>query len=265
MTLLLPVFVVPMDLLAWNRATAMVAGLMTAAWAVASVLLLHVSYRGTIGPQDIADERGFWVSESGSAHPVTLQDYAALSLADDGWRLSRLADSLGIVGPGQLRIDLGPDLSAPPSPSDPFQTLPARRGIDPRIRLIVGRWNVGITGVAAGPHVHLVDRLGLADPIASRLALGARGRVGHEKVLPNQWILARWSDEPLQGPLGEEVAAARRVLSSPNLLKLERSISGGLSAAQFLRNLAAAPALTALRIPANPMEAAGELPEPTGR
>src|SRR5262249_32021980 len=110
-------------------------------------------------------------------------------------------------------------------------------------------------GYTVGPTVHIVDRLGLADPIASRLAIAERGRPGHEKLLPNQWIIARWSDAVPPDPLGAEVTAARHALSCGPLRDVVESTTAPMSSALFLRNALRAARLTNVRIPASVIDA----------
>ncbi len=51
--------------------------------------------------------------------------------------------------------------------------------------------NLGITGFVAGYKVHYFDWVGLSDPIGARFFIEKRGRPGHEKKLPIEWVIAR--------------------------------------------------------------------------
>ena len=51
--------------------------------------------------------------------------------------------------------------------------------------------NVGFTGFYAGPRVYVLDKLGLTDPVVSRMALTMRKRPGHEKNAPLGYLILR--------------------------------------------------------------------------
>ena len=70
--------------------------------------------------------------------------------------------------------------------------------------------NVGFTGFYSGKNIYLIDRLGLADPIVSRISLVSRGRPGHEKSAPFGYLILRkltFGDTPY--PLWNEIAATK--------------------------------------------------------
>jgi hypothetical protein len=70
--------------------------------------------------------------------------------------------------------------------------------------------NIGFTGFYSGKNIYLIDRLGLADPIVSRISLVARGRPGHEKSAPFGYLILRkltFGDTPF--PLWNEIAATK--------------------------------------------------------
>ena len=121
------------------------------------------------------------------------------------------------------------------------------------------RNNIGLLGYAAGPAVHVVDRLGLADPIASRLELDHRGRPGHEKKLPEAWVVARFSVDTPDDSSGAEVRAAREALGCGDLAALLAAVAEPLTAERLVRNLALAWRLTALRIPSDAARARATL------
>jgi hypothetical protein len=112
---------------------------------------------------------------------------------------------------------------------------------------------IGIAGYLSPSTVHVVDRHGLADPLAARLRLERRGRPGHEKRLPNAWIVARFAQP--QSPEDASVVAARRALACGALRSLEHAIRDPLSLGLFVDNIVAAPTLHRLRIPSDPFEA----------
>ncbi len=122
---------------------------------------------------------------------------------------------------------------------------------------MVARRNIGLPAYAAGLGVHVVDRLGLSDPIAARVRLTARTRPGHEKSLPDAWVIARFvSPDPSDAPA---VVAAREALACGDLKALEESVGDPLTAKRFLTNLRSSLRLHRLRIPADPLAARAEL------
>jgi arabinofuranosyltransferase len=231
---LLPVAAVVEDR---RRIRAVLAGVV-GTWAIACGLWLRVPYAGEIGPAGIADERGYYM-KAGPPR-VTLADYDDHVWVQRGRALRALAEERQRI----LMLDDG----AVPGPP-----------LDPRVRadVVAGNQNVGLAGYAAGPRVHLVDRLGLGDPLAARLALAGRGRPGHERLLGEEWLIARFAAPAAGDP--EPVRRGRAALGCGRLRDLLRAIESPLSADRFLRNLTAAWSLDRLSIPANPLEAAATL------
>ena len=87
-----------------------------------------------------------------------------------------------------------------------YRDLSAKAKLNIRLAYL----NVGFTGFYSGRTIYLIDRLGLADPIVSRIALKSRGRPGHEKSAPFGYIVYRkltFSDTPY--PLWNEIAATK--------------------------------------------------------
>jgi arabinofuranosyltransferase len=231
---LLPVAVVVEE----RRRVRAILALAVAGWAIVCGLWLRVPYVGEIGPDGIADERGYYLK--GGPPRVTLADYDDHAWVQRGRALRALAEERQRI----LMLDDG----AVPGPP-----------LDPRVRtdVVAGSQNVGLAGYAAGPRVHLVDRLGLGDPLAARLALTGRGRPGHERLLDEAWLIARFAAPSPADP--EPVRQARAVLGCGRLADLFRAIESPLSAGRFLRNLQAAWSLDRLLVPADPVEAATAL------
>lgn len=112
---------------------------------------------------------------------------------------------------------------------------------------------VGIGGYLLPSTVHLVDRLGLGDPVASRLVVGTRGRPGHEKQLSNAWIVARFAaPEDVEDA---SVIAARHALTCGRLADLQRATRAPLTPRLLLDNLWHASTYQKLRIPSDPFDA----------
>jgi arabinofuranosyltransferase len=222
-------------------------------WAIVCALWLRVPYRNAIDPRGLADERGVHAFHI-RPHPVLLSDYDIAHTFYDGRALRRLAlDHRGLV--------LGDGITAdrPPPPEVPL----ARNAGAP---IVAPRLNVGILGYAAGPRVHVVDRLGLGDAIGARMRVVQRSRPGHEKWLSDAWVVARFADPaaplPPDAPAASIVGAARAALACPPLAELVRAIEAPLTPAVFVHNVAVAWRLRNLEIAADPRQAAAELCEP---
>jgi arabinofuranosyltransferase len=190
--------------------------------------------------EGIADERDYYAELAGRRNPVTLADHGANAVVSEGLLLATaprcvLIDMDDFPGGGPIRRGTAYPMAA---------WLPSA------VRVVAGRWSLGITAFSAGPDAFIVDRHGLADPIAARLALSARGRPGHEKALRNAWIIARFA-APTAADDGE-VLAARRALAAPALSELRHAVEEPLTPGRLLANLLAAPRLTFLRIRTSP-------------
>jgi arabinofuranosyltransferase len=186
---------------------------------------LRVPYAGGLSPVTrIADERGFYVGFSGNAHPITADDYARSDFGKIGLELHRLAQAgrnvLVMADGTQYRLRPGSGVVA----------------VD---------GHIGVTGILAGDDVHIIDPLGLADPLAARMELLRRGRAGHEKNLPDEWILAEYGIDV--SDIG--VHDARSALSCAPLRNLSQATTAPLSLSELARNLSRSFPLTWLRVP----------------
>jgi arabinofuranosyltransferase len=126
--------------------------------------------------------------------------------------------------------------------------------------------------------VQVVDRLGLGDALAARLRVepgpGPDGkvvahprRIGHEKFVPVEWVVARYGDPNHQPPLPRDVAvrveAARRALRCGDLEKVLAATALPMSPHRFLANLRLALTLNGFRMPPDPVAAERALCGPT--
>lgn len=223
----------------WARLAPMVAVL---PWAVICALWL----RGEVTVQGVADERALNVGRSsGYLNPVVATDYRDWVWSRDGRSLRALADQ------GQGALILEQRLGDPGAWLAPAAEL--------RARVVSVQAAVGLLGVAAGPHVRVVDSLGLADPIAGRLVRARLSGPGHEKRLADEWVAARFAEfgSASRSPLinQNQFLSARRALECGELAELIAATSEPLTVERFMKNLRAAIGLSRLRIPADPVAA----------
>ncbi len=240
--LLLPVYTVrgrPRDLTA---VTVAVLG-----WALVCGLALRVPYDG-LGDHGIADERAYYIAEARVPHPVRAEDDR---------------HSIGVALARFYRESLSPARTLVYNVED---TAHEHRFF----RLPLAGWvpsplagacrEIGRCGFLSGPLVHIIDVHGLADVFAAHEQIVSRGRPGHEKTLPDVWLLARFTAEGVPLPPGGD--DARAALACGDLATLQRAITAPLTLGRFVHNMALAPRLTALRIPASPLEARGTFCKP---
>jgi arabinofuranosyltransferase len=254
--ILLPVSVIPVRGRAWYPAVAVVG------WAFVCGLWLRPPYSAALPtgaraatapvPYDrstgIDDERLFWVRTSGTAHPVTLDDYVSHDVfARDGARVARWA----ATGQRGLLLD----------PRDPERSLvPLRAGV--KSRIVVSSGALGLFAFAAGDQVDVVDEYGLASTLAAHQRLEARGRPGHEKALSTAWLLAEYADPraPIRAPVApQDVAAARQALTCTPLRTLVSDETRRLTVSSALDDLDVAWATSSFRFAPEPSAALREV------
>jgi arabinofuranosyltransferase len=203
---------------------------------------LRVAYWERISDDGLADERSVYTENSGRANPITLDDYLDMrqSWPRDGLAWQARAEQQARV----LIVDAA--------------EYPLLADVAPEAQVVVLGWNVGLAGFAAGIDVHVADRLGLADPIASRLRLERRTRPGHEKELPVVWAVARFSDATPPAD-AVSVAAAREAIECGELRAVLTAVTEPLSVERFLKNVRLSWTMRHLRVPADPQAARAEL------
>lgn len=238
LALLAPVAVVDGRLLVGEGRRLRVGGTAAAAvvalWAVVSATALRPPY--DITSSDFLDVRydareiavRHWVGKP----PTAIDDYAGSFLA--GPYLT-LAAQLPRTDGGLLVVD-DPDLGR-------VLVLAADAGP------VIASPTIGALGVVAGVDVRIIDRLALADPVASHLpATGVTP--GHLRQLPLAWVYARAGvavDAPSK--------AAMRAMTCGRLGRLMDDVTGPLTPSGFLGNVLHAVGNTALDVPSDPQEA----------
>ena len=230
-------------------------GLFIGVWAIVAMVALRTPYEASMNAQGIANERSAYVTSSGVAHPVTLDDYA--SLPSDGaipaiWvEAGQIAHSktkaagytLVTLFNGELQI------SAYEVSPDPPHPMPHK------VTVLAG--SVGLVGYAAGIDVYVGDVLGLADAFAARAESTTRGpRPGHERQ-GQMWVTVRAS--PGTFSRSSLTDATLVAYSCQPLVDLEVAITTPLTLSRFLQNLVVAPHYTSLRFSVDPSVAVQQL------
>ena len=199
-------------------------------WAAVCAL----SLRGPFPTRTITDERRFWQTNTRVEHPVTVDDFRRIN----GYRRGKQARVLAANGDRVLALF--------------SEQIPLGASVKQAAAIQGG--SVGVAGYLAPTDVYVIDTLGLADPLGSRIRIGKRGRPGHEKVLPQAWMIARFTEA--QGPMLDQ---ARQALRCDALADLFEATSGSLGFTDFFRNMSWSPRLTSLRFSEAPGEAEKEL------
>jgi arabinofuranosyltransferase len=136
----------------------------------------HVTYSG------IVDERRFYAQATGHAHPLTAADYL------DYPRMAAVLTALDNTPEGALLLpsgnyiqwDLVPML--PPAPGDTKAPQKPQHA--------VFFTNLGMLGMNVGLDVRVIDQIGLANPLAQHTERLKHGRIGHDKNLFPDWVIA---------------------------------------------------------------------------
>jgi arabinofuranosyltransferase len=205
--------------------------LVTAVWASLCAVYLRPTKADEIGARGIADERSFYVAQLNRPHPVDVTQYRSI-VPEQVLAYANGSQPQGRV----LNIDGRVTALSERTPRD--------------VHAVLTSWNIGAQGYVLDAGVHLVDRRGLADPIASRLRLDVRGRTGHEKELDDRWVQARFAQTP-----PPDARSAVQALTCGGLAQILAAIEEPLTFHRFLDNMRVAVAQRSLRIPADPDEA----------
>ncbi|ORV60888.1 flagellar motor control protein ZomB [Mycobacterium fragae] len=202
----------------------------------------RVTYSG------IVDERRFYAQATGHAHPLTAADYL------DYPRMRAVLVALNNTPEGALLLpsgnydqwDLVPVI--PPSPSRPYipDPLGAPRPPAPSRAPQKGPHtvfftNLGMLGMNVGLDVRVIDQIGLANPIAAHTARLQHGRIGHDKNLFPDWVIAdgpwvKWYPG-VPGYLDAQwVAQAEAALRCQGTQAVLNSVRGPMNLHRFVSN-----------------------------
>ena len=258
--MMLPVAVVPLrgggSWLTARRAAAM---LMVFGWAAYTILYIRVPRENQHG---IGDERGWYVRHTKGSNPVTVDDYASMHFTKDAMGPRKFLEGRCSEAAADGDVETGTDcepfvyvdrraagILRPNRTTYPLRERVAEEGV----KMAALRTGIGIRSLVMGPEIHVVDRAGLASPIAARIEIKHRGRPGHERQLPNWWYVGRFA-EPSEGE-AYRVTEARRALDCGRLGRLDRAVYEPLTISRFFANILESFRLRGIVIPRDPSEA----------
>lgn len=198
-----------------------------------------------IGRSGIVDERRFYVTNMGNENPVTAADYLHYP------RMQAMVDRIN-----EYEKQGGVLLASFNYDEWYIAKMPASMPQDKR-KLTVFFLNLGMTSMNAPLDVRVVDQMGLAYPIAAHTERLVDGRIGHDKVLPSEWVIAESGAYPrkpvLPGYLDEdEVRQAQVALTCPATRDRIASYEGVWSWQRFKSNLVQSFTFNDYRIDRNP-------------
>ncbi|MDH3022375.1 flagellar motor control protein ZomB [Gordonia alkanivorans] len=199
-----------------------------------------------IGRSGIVDERRFYVTNMGNENPVTAEDYLAYP------RMSAMVEKID-----KYREDGGVILPSFNYDEWYVAQLPAVMPRGAERKVTVYFLNLGMTSMNAPLDVRVIDQMGLAYPLAAHTERLEDGRIGHDKILPSEWVVAEAGAYPrkpvLPGYLDEDlVRQAQVALQCPETKDRFASFEGPWSFTRFKHNLKQAFTFNSYRIQREP-------------
>jgi arabinofuranosyltransferase len=201
----------------------------------------RVTYTG------IVDERRFYAQATGHAHPLTAADYL------DYPRMRAILVALNNTPEGALLLPSGNydqwDLVPPIGPPG----LPKDAPLPPNGPHTVFFTNLGMVGMNVALDVRVIDQIGLANPLAAHTARLQHGRIGHDKNLFPDWVIAdgpwvKWYPG-VPGYLDQKfVQQAEAALKCEGTQQVLNSVRGPMGFHRFLSNLVHSVQFTRYRI-----------------
>nr|WP_272891578.1 terminal beta-(1->2)-arabinofuranosyltransferase [Mycobacterium marinum] len=189
----------------------------------------HVSYSG------IVDERRFYAQATGHAHPLTAADYL------DYPRMAAILTALNNTPEGALLLpsgnytqwDLVPMIKPGSAPGIPASEKPQHT---------VFFTNLGMVGMNVGLDVRVLDQIGLANPLAAHTERLEHGRIGHDKNLFPDWVIAdgpwvKWYPGVPAYLDQQWVAQAEAALRCPATQAVLNSVRTPMSLHRFVSNV----------------------------
>ena len=222
-------------------------GLGVAVFCLVAIVAIRYPVR-LVGAHGISNERSFYITVSGSPHPISPHDYRHALTATSGRLLSGLAAQTHVGSTRVFVTSTTPQLRA-------WDLVPGKDLVP--AGLVAPAATIGINGLTAGNRVYLFDVLSLANPIGSHLERPTpSGRPGHNDPTPLSWMVARFvpvSSLDRVGKLNRPLdAAERRQMACPALGGYLHAITAPLTLSVALGDLRHALTWTTLRIPAHP-------------
>jgi arabinofuranosyltransferase len=211
----------------------------------------RVTYSG------IVDERRFYSQATGHAHPLTAADYL------DYPRMRAVLVALNNTPQGALLLPSGnydqwdlvppiPPESRPNTPPPPTGPPGPPHGADTGPHTVFFT-NLGMLGMNVGLDVRVIDQIGLANPIAAHTARLQHSRIGHDKNLFPDWVIAdgpwvKWYPG-VPGYLDAQwVAQAEAALRCPATHSMLNSVRAPMGFHRFVSNFVHSYEFTKYRI-----------------
>ena len=209
-------------------------------WALVAANTTGNKTGGNLSANGIVDERIYYVLNSGHDHPILAEDYL------DYPRMRAMVQDINGTPDGGVLLN-SPSfefwyVAPPPTPIPP--------GGDPHAVYFL---NLGMTSMNVPLNVKVIDQEGLAYPLAAHTDRLTDGRIGHDKDLYPDWVVADTGmvdKHPWMPWYMDErwVKQARTAISCPETQSMLASSRGPLTRALFKHNLIQAYAFTKYRI-----------------
>jgi arabinofuranosyltransferase len=201
----------------------------------------RVTYSG------IVDERRFYAQATGHAHPLTAADYL------DYPRMAAILTALDNTPDGALLLPSGNY-----NQWDLVPMIPPPPGASQKPEHAVFFTNLGMVGMNVGLDVRVIDQIGLANPIAQHTQRLKHGRIGHDKNLFPDWVIADgpWVKWPpgIPGYLDQVwVAQAVAALKCPETTSVLSSVRAPMTPHRFVSNFVNSFRFTGYRIDRVPL------------
>ncbi|PQM51905.1 hypothetical protein C5U48_12620 [Mycolicibacter virginiensis] len=224
----------------------------------------RVTYSG------IVDERRFYSQATGNAHPLTAADYLGYP------RMRAVLTTIAATPDGALLLPSGNydqwdvvPVILPVPPGIGVPTDPDPGGTGPHTVFFT---NMGMLGMNTGLDVRVLDQIGLINPIAAHTERLEHGRIGHDKDLFRDWVVAdgpwvKWY--PLIPAYLDQdwIAQAEAAMRCPDTAAVLGSVRAPMGPRRFLSNVLHSPGFTRYRIervPRDELIRCGlAVPEPT--
>lgn len=236
-TILLPISVLPLTIPTSKSDTrgitifgiGAIAWFATVVWAFFAANTTGMPEGSIVGRSGIVDERAFYALNTGHAHPILASDYL------DYPRMRPMVEAIENTPDGGLLLPSAQftywDVVPPPLPIPPG-------GAGHTVFFL----NLGMTSMNVGLDVRVIDQMGLAYPLASHTERLENGRIGHDKNLYPDWVVADLGlvgEHPyLPWYMDEDwVTEARVALSCEDTQELIASYRSPLTKDLFVRNI----------------------------